>query len=41
MPSPQAAPSAILRQVSESVIDEAGRYQDIFLHAEPFKHVVI
>jgi len=41
MPSPQAAPSAILRQVSESVVGEAGRYQDAFLHAEPFKHVVI
>ena len=41
MPSPQTAPSAILRQVSESVVEEAGRYQDAFLHAEPFKHVVI
>jgi 2OG-Fe(II) oxygenase superfamily len=41
MPSPKAAPSAILRQVSESVVDEAGRHQDAFLHAEPFKHVVI
>jgi hypothetical protein len=41
MPSPQAAPSAILHQVSESVVGEAGRYQDAFLHAEPFKHVVI
>jgi len=41
MPSPQAAPSAILRQVSKSVVGEAGRYQDAFLHAEPFKHVVI
>jgi len=41
MPSPQTAPSAILRQVSESVIEEAGRYQDAFLHAEPFKHVVV
>jgi 2-oxoglutarate-Fe(II)-dependent oxygenase superfamily protein len=41
MPSPQAAPSAILRQVSELVVDEAGRHQDAFLHAEPFKHVVI
>jgi 2-oxoglutarate-Fe(II)-dependent oxygenase superfamily protein len=41
MPSPQTAPSAILRQVSESVVEEAGRYQDAFLHAEPFKHVVV
>jgi len=41
MPSPQAAPSTVLRQVSESVVDDAGRYQDVFLHAEPFKHVVI
>ena len=41
MPSPQAAPSAVLRQVSGSVVDNAGRYQDVFLYAEPFKHVVI
>lgn len=41
MPSPQTAPSAILRQVSESVVEQAGRYQDAFLHAEPFKHVVV
>jgi len=41
MPSPQAAASAILPQVSESVRGEAERYQDAFLHAEPFKHVVV
>src|SRR5579863_2883153 len=28
-------------QVSDLVVSEAGRYQDVFLHAEPFKHVVI
>ena len=28
-------------QVSDSVVGDAGRYQDVFLHAEPFKHVVI
>src|ERR1700692_803237 len=41
MPSPQVAPSAILHQVSESVMGEAERHQDAFLHAEPFKHVVV
>jgi 2-oxoglutarate-Fe(II)-dependent oxygenase superfamily protein len=39
--SPAAFNPAGLRQVSESVGSEAVRYRDAFLHAEPFKHVVI
>ena len=37
----QAAPSAISPYISESVAAKAERHRESFLHAEPFKHVVI
>lgn len=35
------AQSSVLHRISEAVPRDAGRYRDTFVHADPFKHVVI
>jgi hypothetical protein len=43
MVSPNVASRALapISQISEAALREVDRYRDVFLHADPFKHVVI
>jgi len=41
MSSAEVSSPLLVPQISQTVLQSASRYREVFLHAEPFKHVVI